>query len=68
MATFPQEEDADDSIQMIDDMFGANAAEAAGGGRQTSHTYRKPKFLVNKLTNLMRDTKSSAQRNRFRAQ
>ena len=69
MATFPQEDYADSSIQMIDDMFGANAAESSAGGKQgTSNTYRKPKFLVNKLSNLMRDTKSSAQRNRYRAQ
>lgn len=66
MVTLPQEEEPDSSIQMIDDLFGINPVEVTK--QMSSNTSRKPKFLVNKLTNLMRDTKSSAQRNRYRGQ
>lgn len=48
-------------------MFGGRNQEEAMNDQSQSHS-RKPKFLMSKLTNLMRDTKSSAQRNKYRAQ
>jgi hypothetical protein len=66
MMTLPEGDEIDHSVQMIDDLFGINPIEVSKQG--SSVTYRKPKFLANKLTNLMRDTKSSAQRNRYRGQ
>lgn len=53
--------EVDKSIQMIDQIFGQASQKGLSG-----NTFRRPKFLQNKLSSLMRDTKSSAQRNRYR--
>jgi hypothetical protein len=44
---------------MIDEMFGGRMQQEDANDSQQMPS-RKPKFLMNKLTNLMRDTKSSA--------
>jgi hypothetical protein len=70
-ALLPDEE-TDQTNQMIDDMFGMGQFDDSR--TQTldpdkgSNVQRKPKFLMSKLSNLMRDTKSSANRNRNRGQ
>lgn len=59
---------------MIDEMFGNPdfddpRKQTLDPDRYGQHLpSRKPKFLMSKLSNLMRDTKSSANRNRIRGQ
>jgi len=45
---------------MIDEMFGGRLQQEDAANDSQQMPSRKPKFLMNKLTNLMRDTKSSA--------
>lgn len=67
-----QEDGYDQSVEMIDEMFGGaefddQRKQTLEVDRQGQHLpSRKPKFLMSKLSNLMRDTKSSANRNRNR--
>lgn len=78
MLTLPadggHEEGFDQSIEMIDGMFSGPEYEdprkqTLEVDKQGQHLpSRKPKFLMSKLSNLMRDTKSSANRNRNRGQ
>jgi len=74
MLTLPHEQGYDQSVEMIDEMFGGPEYAVDDPRRQTLEVdkhgqhlpSRKPKFLMSKLSNLMRDTKSSANRNRNR--
>ena len=65
-ASSPIEGEIDNCVQMIDEMFGGRLQQEDANDSQQMPS-RKPKFLMNKLTNLMRDTKSSAQRNKYKA-